>query len=230
MIDDDLVAASPSSVYRVLRNAGVLGKRGQPKPSSKGTGFRQPSAPHRHWHVDVSYINVGGTFYYLCNVLDGYSRYLVHWELRESMKNQDVATILQRAREKHPGAAPRIISDRGPQFIAREFKDFIRISGMTHVLTSPYYPQSNGKVERYHGSLKRESIRPGTPLTVKDARRLVTKYVNHYNGTRLHSSIGYVTPATKLAGGEDEVFRLRDERLDAAREKRKAARSKRATA
>lgn len=82
MIDEDLVAASPSSVYRVLREAGVLGKRGAPKPSSKGTGFRQPKAPHRHWHVDVSYINVGGSFYYLCNVLDGYSRYLVHWELR----------------------------------------------------------------------------------------------------------------------------------------------------
>ena len=101
---------------------------------------------------------------------------------------------------------------------------------MTHVVTSPYYPQSNGKIERYHGSLKRESIRPGTLLTVEDARRLVTKYVSHYNGVRLHSAIGYVTPATKLAGREEDVFRLRDERLDAAREKRKAARRRMASA
>jgi len=80
MLDEDLVAASPSSVYRVLRNAGVLGRRGLPKTSSKGNGFHQPRAPHRHWHIDVSYINVSGTFYYLCNILDGYcarSRFLM---------------------------------------------------------------------------------------------------------------------------------------------------------
>src|SRR5256885_13820827 len=66
------------------------------------------------------------------------------------------------------------------QFIARDFKEFIRISGMTHVRTSPYYPQSNGKIERWHKSLKGECIRPGTPLSLEDARRLVEGYVEHY--------------------------------------------------
>jgi transposase InsO family protein len=74
---------------------------------------------------------------------------------------------------KCPEAKPRIISDNGPQFIARDFKEFIRISGMTHVRTSPYYPQWNGKIERWHQSLKRECIRPGTPLSLDDAQRLV---------------------------------------------------------
>ena len=98
----------------------------------------QPLQPHEHWHVDVSYINVSGTFYYLCSVLDGCSRYVVHWDLRESMTEADVEIILERAKEKYPEARPRIISDNGPQFIARDFKEFIRISGMTHVRTSPY--------------------------------------------------------------------------------------------
>jgi transposase InsO family protein len=68
---------------------------------------------------------------------------------------------------------PRIISDNGPQFIAKDFKEFIRISGMTHVRTSSYFPQSNGKIERWHKSLKGECIRPGTPLSLEDARRLI---------------------------------------------------------
>jgi transposase InsO family protein len=81
------------------------------------------------------------------------------------MTEAEIEVILQRGREKYPEAKPRIISDNGPQFIARDFKEFIRIAGMTHVRTSPGYPQSNGKLERWHKSLKSECIRPGTPLT-----------------------------------------------------------------
>ena len=164
MLDRDIVAVSPSSVYRVLSSAGLL-RRWNNKQSKKGTGFVQPLKPHEHWHIDVSYINICGTFYYLCCLLDGCSRYIVHWELREAMTEKDVEIILQRAREKHPQAAPRIISDNGPQFIAKDFKEFIRIAGMTHVRTSPYYPQSNGKLERFHGTIKQECIRPeGAPI------------------------------------------------------------------
>ncbi len=137
MLDADVVAASPSSVYRVLKAAGVL-ERHNVKPSKKGTGFAQPSGPHEHWHVDVSYINIAGTFYFLCSILDGYSRYIVHWEIRETMLEAEVETIIQRAREKFPGAKPRIISDNGPQFIAKDFQEFIRRCGMTHLRTSPY--------------------------------------------------------------------------------------------
>ena len=132
MLDADVVAVSPSSVYRVLAQAGLLDNR-KCLPSKKGTGFVQPLAPHEHWHVDVSYLNICGTFYYLCSVLDGCSRLIVHWEIREQMKESDVETILERAKEKYPQARPRVITDNGPQFIARDFKEFIRISGMTHV-------------------------------------------------------------------------------------------------
>ena len=228
MLDRDVVAASPSSVYRVLKAAGRIG-RSTNKVSKKGTGFHQPQKPHEHWHLDISYVNIHGTFYYLTTVLDGYSRYIVHWEIRRSMTEQDELVVLQRAKEKYPQETPRIITDNGSQFLAKDFKEFIRICGMTHVRTSPYYPQSNGKLERFHGSIKGECLRPGTPISLEDALRIVGRYVDHYNQVRLHSAIGYVAPADKLAGRENEIFAARDRKLAEARqrrrEQRKAARS-----
>jgi len=224
MMDDDIAAVSPSSVYRVLSNAGLLNKFNG-KKSKKGTGFVQPLKAHEHWHIDISYINICGTFYYLCSILDGFSRYIVHWEIRESMKESDVEIILQRAHEKFPDAESRIISDNGPQFIAKDFKEFIKISGMTHVKTSPYYPQSNGKLERYHRTIKGSCIRVNTPLSLDDCQRLVTDFVNHYNNRRLHSAIGYITPADKLQGRAEMILAQRDAKLAKAREVRKAQRS-----
>ena len=191
MLDANVVAVSPTTVWRVLSKAGVL-DRWNKRPSKKGTGFVQPLKPHEHWHIDVSYINVAGTFYYMFTVLDGCSRAVVHWDIRASMTEQEVECILQRARELHPGVTPRIISDNGPQFIAKDFKEFIRVTGMTHVRTSPYYPQSNGKVERYHKTIKGGAIRVTPPTTLEEARETITRFVDHYNNTRLHSAIGYV--------------------------------------
>jgi len=225
MLDKDIVAVSPSSVYRVLKDAELL-QRWNRTPSKKGTGFHQPSAPHHHWHIDIAYINVCGTFYYLCSVLDGCSRAIVHWELRESMTEAQVEVILQRAKEKHPEATPRVISDNGPQFVARDFKSFIREAGMTHVRTSPYYPQSNGKIERWHKTLKGEAIRVKTPLSLADAQGLITEYVEHYNTVRLHSAIGYITPNDRLLEKQEAIFTERDRKLEAAREARAQSRAR----
>ncbi len=223
MLDQNIVAVSPSSVYRVLSEAGLL-KKWNARSSTKGNGFHGPSRPHEHWHIDVSYLNIRSTFYYLTSILDGYSRFIVHWEIRESMTEADVEIILQRAKEKYPNERPRVISDNGPQFIARDFKEFIRISGMSHVRTSPYYPQSNGKIERWHQSLKRECIRPFCPLSLEDARRLVEGFVEHYNTKRLHSAIGYITPKDKMEGRERQIFAERDRKLQEARERRRQRR------
>nr|NDG08105.1 transposase [Oxalobacteraceae bacterium] len=223
MLDRDIVAVSPSTAYRVLKAAGLI-QTWNGKPSKKGTGFVQPLAPHEHWHVDVSYINVAGTFYYLCSLLEGCSRFIVHHELRESMTEADVEIIIQRALEKHPKAKPRIISDNGPQFIAKDFKEFVRVAGLTHVKTSPYYPQSNGKIERWHKTLKADCIRTGTPLDFEQARRLIAGFVDHYNTVRLHSAIGYITPENKLLGKAKAIFADRDQKLAQARHKRKIKR------
>lgn len=229
MIDADVVAVSPSSVFRVLRDAGRLGYFPR-RRSAKGTGFQQPLEPHEHWHIDIAHINIHGTFYYLCAILDGASRYIVDWSLRESMREPDVEILLQRAKERFPDARPRIISDNGPQFIAQDFKEFIRISGMTHVRTSPYYPQSNGKMERWNGSIKSECIRPGVPLSLEDAIRLVEQYVQVYNEQRLHSAIGYISPKAMLEGRRKQIHADRDRKLEAARRQRElAARNRRAS-
>ena len=223
MMDADIVAVSPSTVYRVLKSEGLLEQR-KLKPSKKGTGFVQPLRPHQEWHIDVTYINLSGTFYYLCSVLDGFSRYIIHWEIREAMKETDIELIVQKALEVFPGVYPKLISDNGPQFIAKAFKEFIRLSGMTHVRTSPYYPQSNGKQERMQGTIKRECIREKYPRTAKEAKRWVGEYIEHYNTQRLHSAIGYVTPLDMLEGRQFDIHAERDKKLAKAREQRRQKR------
>ena len=184
----------------------------------------------------MSTLNLSGTFYYLCSILDGTSRSIDHYEIREQMTAQDVEIIVQRALEAFPEARARIISDNssarladhGPQFVAKDFKAFIRVKGMEHVRTSPYYPQSNGKLERWHKSprlssgrsLKSECIRPKTPLNLDEARRLVSAYVDHYNQHRLHSAIGTIAPADKLAGRAPDILENRERKLSKARVQR----------
>lgn len=223
MIDQDVVYASPATVYRVLSNADVMRKWNRGK-SSKGTGFEQPMRPHEHWHIDIANVRIKGIHYFLITILDGYSRYIVHWDLRERMKDEDIGVVQQRAKELFPGQQPRYISDNGKQFTSREFKHFIAENDLTHVTTSPYYPQSNGKLERYHKSIKSECIRVKCPLSLEEAKKVIGGYVKHYNEERLHSAIEYVTPKTKLEGREREVITKRDRKLEKRRAERKKSR------
>lgn len=221
MLDEDVVAVSPSTTYRVLKESGLI----QPwtKRSSKGTGFEQPIAPHEHWHTDFTYLRIKDVFYFLVTVMDGYSRAILSWHLKPHMTQEDAQIVLQKAREKFPNQKPRVISDNGPQFVSRDFKAFINICDMTHVKTSPYYPQSNGKLERWHGSLKKEGIRPNSPLDAEDAERIIERYISDYNGVRLHSAIGYVPPMLRLEGEDLALLELREHKLKAAAEQRKQA-------
>ena len=154
---------------------------------------------------------------------------MVHWDIRPQMKELDIEAILQYAKEKYPDARPRIISDNGPQFIANDFKSFVRLSGMTHVRTSPFYPQSNGKLERYHKTLKSDCIGPKTPLSLEEAKRVVVEFVGYYNNHRLHSAIGYVTPNDMLVGRQQAIHEERDRKLEAARELRAKLRAQQAS-
>lgn len=219
MLDEGVVCASAGAVYRVLKQADLLGKR-QGKDSKKGTGFIQPTKAHSQWHMDISYINIEGTFFYLISVLDGYSRAILSWDIRYSMTEDDVAIVLQRAVEAYPEACPRLISDNGKQFLANEFRSFVRHCGIQQTFISPYYPQSNGKIERWHKSLKEECIRPHSPINFEDGKRIVSKYITLYNEQRLHSALGYITPMDKLNGREETVFAARKEKLKTARQNR----------
>ncbi len=229
MMDANIVACSPSTVHRLLSSAGLL-QRFSKRPTKKGTGFQQPLAAHDHWHIDVSYLNIRGTFYFCATILDGFSRKVIHWDIRPEMKELDIEAIVQYAKEQYPEARPRIISDNGPQFIANDFKSFVRLSGMTHVRTSPYYPQSNGKIERYHRTLKSDCIRTKCPLSLEEAKRVVKQFVSDYNDRRLHSAIGYITPSDMLAGKQKAIHEERDRKLEEAREDRAKIRAQQAAA
>jgi transposase InsO family protein len=150
-------------------------------------------------------------------VLDGCSRYLVHRKIRERMTEADTETVLQRALEKYPRETLRIIRDKGPQFIARDFEEFIRLAGITHVRSSACYPQSDAKLEHSYGTLKQECTRPVCPESVEAARCQVAAYVDHHNYVRLHSTIGYLTPADKFNGLEAIIIAKQDRKLEKAR-------------
>ena len=108
--------------------------------------------------------------------------------------------------------------------MAKDFKEFIRVSGMSHVRISPYYPQSNGKIERWHQTLKADALRPAQPTTLAEAQHLVVHFVDHYNRVRLHSALGYIAPLVFMAGEAPAIWAARDRKLEAAREHRRQRR------
>lgn len=158
MMDADVVAVSPSSTYRVLKFAGLLNRWNEIKTNSKGNGFIQPLGLNEHWHVDIKYMNFKGTFLFLISVIDVYSRYNVHHELRMSMQEYDIELTIQKAIEKYPAYKPRIISDNGSQFISKDFSQFIKLAVLQHIKTSLAYPQNNGKIERIHRTAGEECL------------------------------------------------------------------------
>jgi transposase InsO family protein len=220
MMDEDIVAVSPSSTYRVLRSAGLLNRWNETKTNSKGNGFIQPLSPNEHWHVDIKYVNFKGTFLFLISVIDGYSRYNVHHELRMSMQEYDVQLTIRKALEKYPAYKPRIISDNGSQFICKDFAQYMKFEGLQHIRTSIAYPQSNGKIERFHRTAGEECLSKASFINLEDARIQIAEYVEFYNTKRLHSSLNYLTPEDYMIGRMKEKLEVREIKLTEARKNR----------
>ena len=120
MLDADIAWVSPSTTYRILKQAGLIQRWSVSHQYPRGSGFSQPDGHNKHWHIDISYINVKGTFLFLITVLDGYSTKVIHHKLRTQMQQYDIQITVQRAMEKYPSARPRLISDNGKQFKAKE--------------------------------------------------------------------------------------------------------------
>jgi len=220
MLDEDIVAASPSSVYRILKAAGLLNQWNTTKKNLKGSGFKQPDAPHRHWHTDIKYLNFNGTFLFLISVIDGYSRYILHHEIRHTMSSYDTELTIQKAKDKFPGLRPRIITDNGAQYISKEFKQFIKQAELEHITTSVNYPQSNGKIERFHRSINQECLRIISPVTIDEYKLYVEDYINFYNSKRLHASLNYLTPKDYLLGSKEVKLNIREAKLEKAEQVR----------
>jgi len=219
-IDANAFAAAPITVYRVLSKAGLLNKWKGKTNTSKGMGYRQPLAPHQEWHTDIKYVNFRGSFLFLISVMDGYSRYIVHHELRTSMTELDVEITVQKAHEKYPNEKPKLISDNGGQFVAKDFQEYLKNLDLQHITTSFNYPQSNGKIERFHRSIEEECIRVNSMINIEDAQDQIAGYIDHYNNHRLHSALCYLRPVDYLKGNVKELLKVRQEKLDNATQAR----------
>ena len=140
------------------------------------------------------------------------------------MESLDVEILMERARTKYPDASPILITDNGPVFIAKELKIYLNEMGITHRKTRFYYPQSNGKIERFYRTCKNELIRRQSFLSLDDLKKQLSQYIDRYNGHRLHSAIGYITPKDMILGRKEEIFKERREKLELAKMERKKQR------
>jgi putative transposase len=225
MIDEEVAAVPPSTVHRVLQSAGLSSRWTPALGGANRHGFDQPTRPHEQWHTDIAYLNIRGTHYFFIAVLDGCSRAIVHHEIRLAMATIDVEIVIERALEKlSPDVPrPRLITDNGSQYVSADFKAYLRERDISHSRARMGHPQSNGKIERFHQSLKRECVRQTAMADLEEARRLIARYVEQYNTQRLHSALHYLTPADYLKGQAHVQARLakRQAALCAAAQRRR---------
>lgn len=223
LMAENRVFLRPWMMRDLLAEYGLLGRRA-PAPDPLR---RPPEADHpdQRWHTDLSMWYFSARWFWMIDVLDAYSRYLVACDILLTARTDDVALVVQRAldslkpRPRLPGE-PQIVHDGGPQFIGHDWNQFVQRAGMTDVRTHPYHPQSNGRDERLHRTFREELPLDDTAVLYQ-ARTLIADYRTYYNERRPHSALHYLCPADYYRG--DPVARLaeREAKLQAAAAARK---------
>ena len=218
MNDAEAVALSESSVYAVLSKHNLLG----PWLSKGGVQAEKeyrhkPSKVHQHWHTDLAYIKVRGVFYFLIMILDGYSRYVLGWDLLMDMTSRSVQDFVQRVREKYPDCHPMLINDNGSAFISRDFKMLVSRLDIQQVFTRRNHPETNGKAERWNGLVRQEALRKSPPESYQEAWQVIADFVDLYNHRRLHAGINFLRPVDLFQGKGQQVLDKRQQRLADAR-------------
>ena len=204
---------SCSSVYNVIKRHNLDKKWAQAAEEAK-KGFDQPLAVHEQWHIDFSYIKIQNSFYYFLGILDGYSRKMLNWRLCKNMEGINAEILVAETKEMYPQAdSPRLISDNGGQFISKDFEELLALLEFSHTLTSANHPQSNGKLERFHRTLKTEHVRRASYLEYQDACIRLTEWIAYYNSERLHSAIWYLSPNDVFYGRTAARLAERKEKL-----------------
>ena len=197
MIDMDIAYASPSTVYNIMKKNDLI-SRWNHTGTEHEKGFKQPTKPNEQWHTDFSYIRIDGVFYYFSAILDGFSRKILVWDLFENMTELNVEILVTKAKELYPEANPRIIHDNGKQYVSEDFVKLLANLSIDDSKTRPFHPQSNGKIERFHRTLKTEHVRRTPYADCTDAEIKMAEWITFYNSERLNGAIHYLTP--------DEVF------------------------
>jgi transposase InsO family protein len=178
------------------------------------------AAGRRDSHRGVCPYPSEGRWYFFVSIIDGFSRYLIHWELLTSMRADDVSLVVQKALEKIPGVMPEIVSDNGSQYTSRDFKALIKQFHLHHIQIRIQHPESNGIVERLHRSL-REGLSDQEMEDLSHAREIIGKWVAYYNNERLHAGIMYLRPRDYYLGHQEALLEERRMKLQKARARRR---------
>jgi putative transposase len=217
MNDAEVAALSESAVYTVLSKHNLLGPWSTKQGDAADEYRHKPKQVHEHWHTDLAYVKVAGVFYFLIMLLDGYSRYLLGWELLTDMTSRSVEDFIQRMRERYPEQAPKLIHDNGSAFVSRDFKSLVSRLGITSVYTRRNHPETNGKAERWVGVIRQEALRITPPTSFADAEQVIGDFVEFYNRRRLHAGIQYLRPIDLFEGRGEQILAQRKQRLEFAR-------------
>lgn len=225
-LEKEGVYISESSAYRYLKKHGLIIPQETPKREPAGKEWKEkPTKPNEYWHTDITYIWIDGYgFHYLFTYLDGFSRYVIHSELRMSMTVDDTIETLKNALEKADLAEDqhlKLVTDNGSQYRSRRFKKFLEKKHIHHIRTAYKRPETNGKIERWHRTLKEQKISLAGYTSPQDAKKNIYQFVDDYNTNRPHQAIGYVTPEQKYTGKADEVIASRKQKKEAARRRRR---------
>ncbi len=214
--DNEGFAVSESTVYRILRREGLV-KRQETQLTAAKEYHTKTTRPHQMWATDASYFRVvGWGYYYLVTVMDDYSRFILAWKLQRDMSANSLIEVIQEAvdatgmTEVPVEDRTKLLSDNGAGYVSRAFRDYLHLVGIGHILAAPFHPQTNGKVERYQQSLKREvnQIPYEAPSQLDKA---IADFVDYYNYRRYHKALGDVTPADVLYGRREQILQRRKE-------------------
>lgn len=220
MVDNDIAYMSESSVYRVLKRFKLLGKTFKPHDGALKEYENKPKRVHHHWHTDLAYVKLSGEHYYLVFLMDGYSRYILDWELLPDMLSKSVELFTLRVIEKYPDAEPMIIHDNGVQFISLDFKNILSENNCIDVPTRVRHPETNGKAERFVGLVRQEALRPQSPAYYSEAKRVIGKYVDEYNNHRYHAGLKFLKPIDVFEGRAEQILEERKKKLAFGRKMR----------
>jgi putative transposase len=214
--DNESFAVSESTVYRILRREGLV-KRQEMQPDAAKEYHTRTTRPHQMWATDASYFRVAGWgYYYLVTVMDDYSRFILGWKLQKDMSANSLIEAVQEAVDATGMTdvpienRTRLLSDNGAGYVSRSFRDYLNLVGIGHILAAPYHPQTNGKVERYQQSLKREVNQLPYELP-SHLEKAIAEFVDYYNYRRYHKSLSNVTPADALYGRREAILQRRKE-------------------